>query len=93
MRDEKTIAERLNELSTRLCETASLMSIVCIAAAEATETPESMPDSFRCCISPTLDGISRTLMELWEDAENLEYTYKDTHKNAPQPTADQSNED
>ena len=88
-KDGKTMAQRLNELSTRLCETSALMTIVCIAAAEMTESPECMLDSFRCNISPALDSINRTLGDLWGDAESLEYDFK----KAPQPTADQSKGD
>ncbi len=79
----KPIGERLNELSTRLCEASSLMQIICIATAKMTECPESMLDAFRCSISPALDSVCRTLSDLWEDAESLEYDFK----KAPQPTA------
>jgi len=79
----KPIGERLNELSTRLCEASSLMQIICIATQEMTESPECMLDTFRCNISPALDSICRTLNALWEDAESLEYDFK----KAPQLTA------
>ena len=61
------------------------MTIIGIAAAEMTESPECMLDSFRCNISPALDSVCRTLGDLWGDAESLEYDFKRT----PKPTTEQ----
>ena len=86
--NQAPIENRLRELSDRLCEVSSLMTIVCIATAEMTETPECMLSDYQTSISPALDSISRTLADLWEIAENLAYDYKST----TQPATNQSKE-
>lgn len=74
--NQAPIENRLREIADRLCEVSSLMTIICIATAEMTETPECMLTDYQISISPALDSINRTLGDLWGIAENLAYDYK-----------------
>ena len=85
MRDERTIAERMDDLQTELAKAESLMFVV----AHATYDEMSGDDvyiEFKRSLPAALDAIHTLLYSIWEKASDIAW---EMQKNAPQSATEQ----
>lgn len=90
MMDE--LQERMDKLQLDLCKVASTMHIITSAAYDT--LCEDHPDAeFMRSLPCALDAVHDTLKMLWATASDIAWEIQKLNESAPQPTADQSNED